>query len=119
MSTRAVPDCTSNDGVLLVIAGGLQTVMTAAALSAVRPQVPVRRTQYVVELDGVTVSVADVAPATGFVVVPGVPVYHWNVWPPMGVVPTLSVAEAPDAIVDPTGCAVTAGLHTRTVKTSV
>ena len=62
-----------------VIAAGVQTVTMAAALSTVASgtQVPFTRTQYDVVEVGETVTEPDVAPATGLVVVPGVPMYHW------------------------------------------
>jgi hypothetical protein len=62
----------------LVTAGGLQTVMTAAELSALPGEQPfVARTQYVVVVSGVTLRVplVDEDPS-GLLVSPTLPRYH-------------------------------------------
>ena len=61
-----------------------------------------------VNLAGV-VNDAAVAPATGLVVSPAVPVYHWKVSGPVPVAATLSVAVDPDVMVLSCGCVVIDG----------
>jgi hypothetical protein len=89
--------------------GGVVVTVTVAAELLTAPQEFDTRTQYVVVDAGETVMVGPVPPATGEVVVPDGPVYHWYDSGAVPVAPTESVAELPDAIVVDAGCDVIDG----------
>ncbi len=59
------------------IEGGVQTLTSTASLSTALVPHPRTRTQYFVSAVGLTVREACVPLATGFVVTPFSPSYHW------------------------------------------